>query len=47
MMAEGIALIQQQRTPSAIRDVLVSFMVEQEQSPIEKSNNPLMTKFSV
>ena len=47
MMAEGIALIQQQRTPSAIREVLMSFMAEQEQAPTKSSNNPLMTKFSV
>tara|TARA_R110001592_G_scaffold67059_1_gene205875 strand:+ start:51140 stop:51955 length:816 start_codon:yes stop_codon:yes gene_type:complete len=47
MMAEGVALIQQQRTPSAIRDVLVSFMAEQDNAPSKKSNSPLMTKFSV
>lgn len=47
MMAEGIALIQQQRTPSAIRDVLVSFMMEQEQSSSGGYNKPLISKLSV
>ena len=47
MMAEGIALIQQQRTPSAIRDVLLSFMVEQEQTPTQNLNTPVMAKVSV
>ena len=47
MMAEGIALIQQQRTPSAIRDVLVSFMLEQEQASPNKLSTPMMTKYSV
>ena len=47
MMAEGIALIQQQRTPSAIRDVLLSFMVEQEQAQAQNLNKPVMAKYSV
>lgn len=47
MMAEGIALIQQQRTPSAIRDVLVSFMLEQEQNTVENAAKPLMTRYGV
>lgn len=47
MMAEGIALIQQQRTPSAIRDVLVSFMMEQEQGSSTKLPKPMMTRYSV
>tara|TARA_R110002072_G_scaffold47597_2_gene130751 strand:+ start:18860 stop:19675 length:816 start_codon:yes stop_codon:yes gene_type:complete len=47
MMAEGVALIQQQRTPSAIRDVLVSFMLEQEQSTTNSVSKPMMTRYSV
>lgn len=47
MMAEGVALIQQQRTPSAIRDVLMSFMAEQEVSSAEPVAKPAMAKMSV
>lgn len=47
MMAEGIALIQQQRTPSAIRDVLVSFMVEQGSAELSPKNKAYTAKYSV
>jgi len=54
IMAEGITLIQQQRTPSAIRDTLMAFLMEQEQ-PAEALNKassknnskPLMSKLSI
>lgn len=46
MLAEGIALIQQQRTPSAIRDILMNFVqgqtAETEKNPAQK----LLAKFS-
>jgi len=45
MMAEGVALIQQQRTPSAIRDILMSYTQgqfgESEKNPAEQ----LLAKF--
>ena len=50
IMAEGIALIQQQRTPSVIRDTLMAFLQDQEQAAeatVKVNTKPLMSKLSI
>lgn len=50
VLAEGVALIQQQRTPSVIRDTLMTFLLDQETSPEPKQNikdKALVSKLSI
>jgi len=47
MVAEGIALIQQQRTPAAIRDILMSYVQGQYREPRAEAMKPLIAKYSV
>jgi chemotaxis protein MotA len=52
VLAEGVALIQQQRTPSVIRDILMSFLQDQETSAEPKpsaafKNKSLVSKLSI
>lgn len=50
ILAEGVALIQQQRTPSVIRDTLMTFLLDQEVSTEPKpsaKNKPLVSKLSI
>ena len=46
MMAEGVALIQQQRTPSAIRDILMSYTQGQFDETQKNPAEQLLAKFS-
>jgi len=46
MMAEGIALIHQQRTPSAIRDILSGFAFGQDRPEAKNPAEQLLAKFS-
>ena len=47
MVAEGIALIQQQRTPAAIRDILMTYVQGQYREPRAEAMKPLIAKYSV
>ena len=49
MIAEGIAMLAQHRTPSAIQDTLTSFLQDQQQKPETSPamQKPLMTKLGI
>lgn len=49
LAAEGIAMIQQQRTPSAVQDTLYSFIQEQqvEAATVKEPNKPILNKLGI